>query len=121
MCRGRAQNPGALQGGKLKDPLDLRILHRAPIEEKLYPATRQKDKYYPTPLLSVEERIKDTKTLVELDLSDEAAMAEVKRCLACGYQYVDSDKCIGCGICIKVCPKNNVIRIVRDNKEAKIK
>lgn len=112
---------GALQGGKLKDPLDLRILHRAPIEEKLYPATRQKDKNYPTPLLSVEERIKDTKTLVELDLSDEAAMAEVNRCLACGYQYVDPDKCIGCGICIKVCPKNNVIRIVRDNKEAKIK
>lgn len=110
---------GALQGGKLKDPMELRKLYSAPIEEKIYPATRQKDKYYPTPLVDVEERIGDTETVAELVLTDTEAMAEVHRCLECGYQHVDPDRCVGCGVCMKVCPKGGVIKMVRDEKEAR--
>jgi len=110
---------GALQGGKLKDPMELRKLNSAPIKEKIYPATRQKDRYYPIPLLSVEERISDTKTVAELVLTDTEAMAEVHRCLECGYQHVDSERCIGCGVCMKVCPKGGVIRMVREEQEVR--
>jgi ferredoxin len=46
---------------------------------------------------------------VELEISREAALLEVKRCLQCGYSEVDSGRCIGCGACRAVCPRGDVI------------
>ena len=108
---------GMLQGGQLKDPMELRTLHKAPIEEKIYPATRLKNKFHPTPSLDIEDRINSLGE-VELVLNDTEALAEVDRCLECGYQHVDSEKCIGCSICQKVCPKGGVIKMIRVEKEA---
>ncbi len=110
---------GALRGGQLKDPLDLRILRQAPLEEKIYPATRLKEIFYQLPLLDPEERIKSMEEAVELLLDRSEALAEVNRCLECGYQQVDPEKCIGCSVCQKVCPKGGVIRMIRVEKEAR--
>lgn len=109
---------GWLQGGRFKDPMDLAVLHKAPIEEKIYPATRLKVKFNDTPMINMEDR-RNTMKVVEVTLSDSEAMAEVERCLECGYQYVDPEKCIGCGICQKVCPKGGVIKMIRIEKEAR--
>ncbi len=111
---------GKLQGGQLKDPMELRTIHKAPIEEKIYPATRLKNKFYPIPSLDIEDRVNSLEE-VELVLDDTEALAEVDRCLECGYQHVDSEKCIGCGICQKVCPKGGVIKMIRVEKEAEQK
>ena len=110
---------GALQGGRLKDPLELRVLHSAPLEEKIYPATRLKNISYQLPLVDAAERIESMAEVVELVFDQTEAMAEVNRCLECGYQYVDPEKCIGCSVCQRVCPKGGVIRMIRVEKEAK--
>ena len=34
---------------------------------------------------------------------------EILSCLQCGYEVVDPEKCIACGMCQKLCPKGDVI------------
>lgn len=101
-----------LRGRKLPDPDELRILHDAPLIEKIYPATRRKTIRPARPMLDMNQRI-STFNEVEGCFTEEEALAEVNRCLQCGYEYVDPDKCIGCGVCQKVCPKGDVIALVR--------
>ena len=36
------------------------------------------------------------------------AAAEARRCMGCGYHDIQSDRCIGCGICVKMCPANAI-------------
>ena len=38
---------------------------------------------------------------------------EALRCLDCGFASIDKDKCIGCGICQKLCPEGDVITMVK--------
>ena len=37
-------------------------------------------------------------------LTEEQIRREAKRCLHCGQSVVDTDKCIGCGVCTHCCP-----------------
>lgn len=87
---------------------------------KIYPAVRMKADFPKLPKQDVNERIKNF-DLVEFGFSDNDAKLETYRCLSCGYHFVDVDKCIGCGVCQKICPKGNVISMVAvsDNQEVK--
>lgn len=103
-----AEVDAALRGRELKDPLDLRVLHDAPKTEKVYPATRRKTVRPERPMLYPKYR---SKCFDEVEGRFDAAQAhdEVMRCLSCGFQTVDPDKCIGCGICQKLCPMGDAI------------
>ena len=78
---------------------------------KVYPATRLKLKFEGVRELGAEER-KKTFDIVELGLDGDEARLEVQRCLSCGYRYIETEQCIGCGVCQKVCPKGDVISMI---------
>lgn len=78
---------------------------------KIYPAVRRKLDFPDLPKLPPDER-KASFDVVEKGLSDDGALLETYRCLQCGYNYVDPEKCIGCGVCQKVCPKGDVISLI---------
>ena len=103
----------ALQGRALKDPVadkDTR-LHLAPVLEKLFPYNFRKTVKPEVAKLSLDERLTTFKE-VEGVFTDKEAYLEADRCLNCGYEFVDIEKCIGCGICRKLCPKGDVISMV---------
>ncbi len=100
-----------LRGRKLKDPLDLRVLHTAPLSEKIYPTTRLRIDRLGAPLQEPEVR-KTNFEEVEGAYDSDIVKAEAWRCLRCGYQISDPNKCIGCGTCMSVCPKGDVITMV---------
>jgi len=87
---------------------------------KIYPAVRRKLDFPDLPKQDPQERINNF-DLVEFGLSDDEALVETYRCLSCGYHFVDTEKCIGCGVCQKVCPKGDVISMVAvpNNQEVK--
>ena len=51
---------------------------------------------------------------VQLTLSEEEVKLETNRCLKCGKNVVDPNKCIGCGVCTTKCDFD-AIHLVRDN------
>lgn len=104
-----------LRGRAVKDPMDTHELHSAPIMEKIYPYTRRKSIRPERPMLPVDYRINSFEE-VEGSFNDVQAREEVLRCLSCGYQIVDEDKCISCGICQKMCPKGDVITMISVRK-----
>lgn len=99
------------QGRELKDPLDLRVLNHAPIDEKIYPATRLR---VDRPAMPVQEKDARMQNFEEVEgaFEDDVVTAETWRCLRCGFQMSDPKKCIGCGVCMEVCPKGDVITMV---------
>ncbi|MGX8700295.1 FAD-dependent oxidoreductase [Caproiciproducens sp.] len=97
-----------LEGHPIKDPLDLRKLNEADINEKIYPAVRLKITRPEMPVADPGERAKNFDE-VEGAYTSDIIDTEVLRCLQCGYQEVDTDKCIGCGVCKSVCPVGDVI------------
>lgn len=57
------------------------------------------------PVISVEERLRDPRAIVETGYGEAAARCEASRCLDCGVNTVfDGDRCILCGGCVDVCP-----------------
>jgi NADPH-dependent glutamate synthase beta subunit-like oxidoreductase len=85
---------------------------------KIYPAVRTKKSFPGMEVLSPEERAKSF-ALVEKGFDTDGAALEVQRCLSCGYRFVDIEKCIGCGVCSKVCPKGDVIQMIAVPDSAK--
>jgi len=59
----------------------------------------------------MEERL-HTFSEVESGFNSAQTMQEVSRCLECGYMAVDTQRCIGCGMCQKLCPKGDAIIMV---------
>ncbi|MDR3337218.1 MAG: FAD-dependent oxidoreductase [Treponema sp.] len=104
-----------LRGRAEKDPLELRQLNEAPLEQKIYPAVRLKIDRPPLPVAAAAERIHSFDE-VETEYAPEVIETEVLRCLQCGYQRVDAEKCIGCGVCKAVCPKGDSITMVQVGK-----
>ncbi len=55
----------------------------------------------------------DTYEDLRLALSEEQVKAEASRCLECGATYVDTNRCIGCGLCTTRC-EFDAIHLTRD-------
>ncbi len=102
-----------LRGRELKDPIAAtpERLNLAPVGEKLFPYNFRKIMRPATPMVPVAERIL-TFNEVEKVFNDEEAYRESDCCLGCGYEAVDTEKCLGCGLCQKLCPKGDVITLV---------
>ncbi|MBR5753063.1 MAG: FAD-dependent oxidoreductase [Clostridia bacterium] len=100
-----------LQGRELKNPLDLRVLNAAPIEEKIYPALRLRVDRPGMPLQEPDVRVTNFEP-VEGEYDPSVIKAEAWRCLRCGYMELDVNKCIGCGVCMESCPKGDAITMV---------
>lgn len=96
------------RGRTTKDLMNLRTLHSAPELEKVFPANRLRIARPPMPILEAEERMRSFNE-VETDYSESVITTEANRCLQCGYQSVDPEKCIGCGACQRECPKGDAI------------
>ena len=50
---------------------------------------------------------------IHLTLTEEQVKKETARCLSCGKNVVDSNKCIGCGVCTTKC-EFDAIHLYRD-------
>ncbi|MCD8118717.1 MAG: FAD-dependent oxidoreductase [Lachnospiraceae bacterium] len=100
-----------LQGRHTKDAGLTHTIEAAPIEEKLYPFNRRKINRHEIPVLPADERV-GSFDQVEQPFTREEAEDEMLRCLNCGYEVVDPEKCIGCGMCQKLCPKGGVITMI---------
>lgn len=101
----------ALRGCSLKDVMKQHVLNQAPISEKIYPQTKNKNLRPAGPVIPMEERL-HTFHEVEGAFEKTQVMQEVSRCLECGYEAVDPEQCIGCGMCQKLCPKGDAIVMV---------
>lgn len=102
----------AIEGRKLRNAEIGHKLVAAPLEEKIYPCNRRKTMPHKRPMVDVEQRLKNFDD-VEITYTDRQAYQEELRCLGCGYELIDDSKCIGCGICQKLCPEGDVITMVR--------
>jgi formate dehydrogenase major subunit len=64
----------------------------------------------PMPMLPLGER--GSKNEVELGFDAQAADVHAWRCYLCNYKFeIDQDKCIHCDWCIKVSPRNCILRL----------
>lgn len=100
-----------LQGREVKNNFAGHELNLAPIKERIFPYNRRKVVRPEISTLNAEERIHNFDE-VEGVLTKEQLMTEAVSCLGCGYEVVDSEKCIACGLCQKLCPKGDVITLV---------
>lgn len=114
MANGREvaiQIDAGLRGREVKTDMNKHELHLAPVMEKIFPYNRRKTFRPEIPMEKVDTRI-DNFHEVEGVLSEDQLRQETLSCLSCGYEVVDSEKCIACGMCQKLCPKGDVITLV---------
>lgn len=88
-------------------------LNAAEVKEKIFPAQLEKLPFQAIPKL----RHRDTNDQVELAFTERQALLEAKRCMKCGFERVDETKCIGCGACVELCPKNAISLVRIDARE----
>jgi len=100
-----------LRGRQVKNDLASHHLELAPVMQRMYPYNRRKVVRPTVSTLAPEERINSFDE-VEGVLSKEQLMTETVSCLSCGYEVVNSEDCIACGICQKLCPKGDVITMM---------
>lgn len=108
----------ALRGRALRDPVAEKTerLVAAPVGEKLFPYNFRKIMRPETPMVPADERVKNF-AAVEGVFTDEEAYRESDCCLGCGYEVVDTEDCLGCGLCVRLCPKGDVITMVAKEQE----
>jgi NADPH-dependent glutamate synthase beta subunit-like oxidoreductase len=94
---------------ELKNRAEIDEPRLAPVDEKIYPAVRLEE-LDPQPV--PKSRFRDTFEQVEDVYDENSAILEAKRCMKCGYSAVDTDNCIGCGVCVDLCPAK-VISMVK--------
>nr|AGS52011.1 NADPH-dependent glutamate synthase beta chain [uncultured bacterium contig00006] len=81
------------------------------LDYKIYPAVRRKLDFPRVAELCADTR-RHSFDLVELGMGEDDAKLETLRCMQCGYNAVDAERCIGCGVCQKVCPMGDVISMI---------
>lgn len=102
----------AMQERTLRQADTAHGLINAPLEEKIYPCNRRKTMRHERPMADAEARVKSFDE-VELTYTDKQFQQEALRCLGCGFASIDKEKCIGCGVCQKLCPEGDVITMVK--------
>ncbi len=100
-----------LRGREIKNNLEQHELELAPVMQRIYPYNRRKVVRPTIETLLPEERINSFDE-VEGVLTKEQLQIEAVSCLACGYEVVNSEMCIACGLCQIFCPKGDVITMV---------
>lgn len=100
-----------LRGREMKNDLASHELELAPVMQRIYPYNRRKVIRPTVEILTPEERVHSFDE-VEGVLTEEQLITEAVSCLGCGYEVVNSEECIACGMCQKLCPKGDVITMV---------
>ncbi|MCL2530134.1 MAG: FAD-dependent oxidoreductase [Coriobacteriia bacterium] len=104
-----------------RDYLDFEVDREIGLGErkyKVYPAKKLELQFEGLNTIDPASRIESFE-VVEIGLDDDEAILETERCLGCGYRYVDAETCLGCGVCLKVCPKGDVVSMVAVPKQGK--
>lgn len=91
-----------IQGRELEDRTIKHDLTVAPQKEMIYRIHLEDSAPQDMP----KQRYRDTFEKVELGFSDVQAHEEAIRCMKCGFTFIDTEKCLGCGACISGCPEN---------------
>lgn len=102
----------AIRGRVLKKAATSHALVKAPLEEKIYPCNRRKTMRHMRPMEEVSVRLKNFDE-VERTYTDRQFGQEALRCLGCGYEVIDENRCIGCGVCQTLCPAGDVITMIK--------
>ena len=89
-----------IMGRNLDDGVDRRAPKLGAPVEKIFPERLERLDAQIVPT----DRFRDSFDLVEGVFDDKSAVLEARRCMKCGYSGVESDNCIGCGVCVGICP-----------------
>ena len=92
-----------LQGRKLNQRVE-HTLTTADSREKIFPAMLEKL----DPQIMPKNKDRDSFNEVELGYDERQAIHEARRCMKCGFEVVNEERCIGCGICVGLCPQNAI-------------
>jgi NADPH-dependent glutamate synthase beta subunit-like oxidoreductase len=95
-----------INGRTLLDKTEKHKLNLALNEEKIFPIRLEKLSPVKMPTTDMDKR--KSFMPVEIGYSKEEAVMEAKRCMKCGFEQVDEDKCIGCRACEAGCPENAI-------------
>ncbi|MGX8702561.1 FAD-dependent oxidoreductase [Caproiciproducens sp.] len=96
-----------LQDRKVENRAVERDPKLAPVVEKIYPVRLERLDPQEVP----KRRYRDTFEQVEGVFDEQTAMLEAARCMKCGYSFVETERCIGCGVCANSCPENIITMI----------